>query len=53
MKECCKNCESLAYYDEYFCGLEMVKNIENQEYLKVDDIENAKCEMFLQREGKF
>lgn len=51
--DCCKNCESLMYYDGYFCGLGIVQDIENKEELQIDDIENAKCKMFLKRESKF
>ena len=46
----CKNCESLQYYDGYFCGLEMVQGIKNKEYLRINDISNSRWEMFLKRE---
>lgn len=53
MKKCCKNCECLAYYDGYYCGLDIAQDIENTEVLQINDIEIDKCEMFLRREGKF
>lgn len=50
MNDCCKNCESLKYDDGYFCGLEMVQGIKNKEYLRIKDISNTRCEMFIKRE---
>lgn len=53
MEGYCKYCESLIYYDGYYCGLEEVQDIENKEVLQIDDIENTRCEMFVKRKGKF
>jgi len=52
-KHCCKNCISLNFYDTYFCGSEEVQNIERQELLQIEDIENNKCELFVERKDKF
>jgi hypothetical protein len=52
-KECCKNCESLNFYDWYFCDNEKVQNIERKEFLTIHDIENSKCELYFERNGEF
>ena len=46
MKECCKYCKNLNFYDMYFCN-----SFDTMEY--IEDIDNYKCEMFLKREDKF
>ena len=55
MKECCKNCKDLDYYDGYFCSLGKALNEETEteiDYI-INDIETEKCEMFSKRYGKF
>ena len=54
-KDCCKNCDSLMYYDGYFCGCESVQDVKDTDLLKIDyfDLETRKCELFQCREGNF
>lgn len=55
MKECCKDCKELNYYDGYFCSLG--KGLDTESKIGIDyiinDIEAEKCEMFSKRQGKF
>lgn len=54
MKECCKNCTELNYYDGYFCsiGKEMNDNEVEIDYT-IDDIDNTRCELFVKRNDSF
>lgn len=55
IKECCKNCKDLNYYDGYFCSLG--KGLSEEARTEIDytinDIETEKCEMFSKRNGRF
>lgn len=52
-KECCKYCNNLNFYDNYFCSIDNTPKTFITNDIYIEDIEKCKCEKFKKRKGKF